>query len=117
MNDRVCVILNPAAGRGRGLRTLPEIRKTFAAQGVTEILVTTAKHEEGSIARHAIDRGFGTLVAVGGDGTWSNVAQAILESQSDCRLALLAAGTGNDFAKTLGAPAHDFAVTARLAVQ
>ena len=31
-------------------------------------------------------------------------------------MALLATGTGNDFAKTVGAPARDFAATARLAV-
>ncbi len=53
----------------------------------------------------------------GGDGTWSNAANAILSSGSNCRLALLAAGTGNDFAKTVGAPAHDLAATAKLAVE
>ena len=53
------------------------------------------------------------LVAVGGDGTWSNVANAILRSGADCRLALIAAGNGNDFAKTIGAPAGDVVATAR----
>jgi diacylglycerol kinase (ATP) len=33
------------------------------------------------------------------------------------RLALCAAGTGNDFAKTLGVPCTDFAATARMAVE
>jgi len=41
------------------------------------------------------------------DGTWSNVANAILEARADVRLALLAAGTGNDFVKSIGAPARD----------
>ncbi len=53
-------------------------------------------------------------MAVGGDGTWSNVADAILAAGADCRLALVAAGTGNDFAKSLGVPAGDAAHTARL---
>jgi diacylglycerol kinase (ATP) len=55
-------------------------------------------------------------VAVGGDGTWSNVADAILHSGTDCRLALVAAGTGNDFAKSVVVPARDYAAMARLAV-
>ena len=63
-----------------------------------------------------LDDGATTIVAVGGDGTWSNVADAIVHSGADCRLALIAAGTGNDFAKSVGAPANDFAATARLAV-
>jgi diacylglycerol kinase (ATP) len=53
---------------------------------------------------------------VGGDGTWSNVADAIVHSGTDCRLALVAAGTGNDFAKSVVVPARDYAATARLAV-
>jgi diacylglycerol kinase (ATP) len=70
------------------------------------------------LARQAIRDGAKTLVAVGGDGTWGNVANAIIGAGAgrDVRLALLAAGTGNDFAKTVGAPATDYEATARLAV-
>jgi diacylglycerol kinase family enzyme len=35
---------------------------------------------------------------------------------ADCRLALVAAGTGNDFAKSVAVPARDYDATARLAV-
>jgi diacylglycerol kinase (ATP) len=55
-------------------------------------------------------------VAVGGDGTWSNVANALIRSRADCRLGLIAAGTGNDFAKSLGVPARECVASARLAV-
>ena len=54
---------------------------------------------------------------MGGDGTWSNVASAILRSGADCRLGLIAAGTGNDFAKSLAVPAKDLTASARLAVE
>ncbi|MEK7824504.1 MAG: YegS/Rv2252/BmrU family lipid kinase [Candidatus Eisenbacteria bacterium] len=112
----VRVIVNPAAGRGRGARMMPEIRAAFAEVGVSAIESTGEAGDECTLARRALDQGCTTLVAVGGDGTWSNVAGAILASGADCRLALLAAGTGNDFAKTVGAPAGDVAATARLAV-
>jgi diacylglycerol kinase (ATP) len=116
MAGRVCVIVNPAAGRGRGARTLPAVRQAFAAVGVTDVRLTDQREGERGVALKAIEDGRSTIVAVGGDGTWSNVANAILASGADCRLALIAAGTGNDFAKTVGAPSKDIALTARLAV-
>lgn len=40
---------------------------------------------------------------MGGDGTWSHVADRVLASgRTDVRLGLLPAGTGNDFARSLG---------------
>ncbi len=117
MSQKVCVIVNPAAGRGRGARALPAVRAAFAAAGASEVRLTDVREGERAVARRAIDDGFTTLVAVGGDGTWGNVANAILNSGADVRLALIAAGTGNDFAKTVGAPMNDFAQTAKLAVQ
>ena len=115
MSQRVCVIVNPASGRGRGARTLPLVRDAFAAVGVTDVRTTEVREGERAVARRAIADGCTTLVAVGGDGTWGNVANAILASGADCRLALVAAGTGNDFAKTVGAPMRDIPLTARLA--
>lgn len=112
----VCVIVNPASGKGRGAKAADRVRQAFAAVGVTDIRSTKAKGDETTVALRAIQDGARTIVAVGGDGTWSNVANAILGAGAPVRLALAAAGTGNDFAKTVGAPASDFAATARLAV-
>jgi diacylglycerol kinase (ATP) len=119
MADRVCVIVNPAAGRGRGARALEGVRAAFAAVGVTDVRLTEAKEGERALATRAINEGATTLVAVGGDGTWSNVANAVLAAGAGdaVRVALVAAGTGNDFAKTVGAPASDFAATARLVAE
>jgi diacylglycerol kinase (ATP) len=116
MTERACVIVNPAAGRGRGARALGEVRAAFAAVGIDDVRVTDARDSEALIARRAIDAGVTTIVAVGGDGTWSNVANAILAGGAGdtVRLALVAAGTGNDFAKTVGAPASDVRATAAL---
>jgi diacylglycerol kinase (ATP) len=116
--SKVCVIVNPASGRGSGARALPAIRTAFAAVGVSEIRLTSAKGSERADARKALDDGFDTIVACGGDGTWGSVADAIIAAGAgkQARLALLATGTGNDFAKTVGAPARDFDATARLAV-
>lgn len=56
-----------------------------------------------------MERGFETIVAVGGDGTWSHVADAILSSgrAEHVRFALLPSGTGNDFGRSLGLDHRD----------
>ena len=118
MSHKVCVIVNPASGRGSGARALPAIRAAFSAVGVSEIRLTSTKGDEEMGARRAIDDGFDTIVACGGDGTWGNVANGILAAGAGrgVRMAPLATGTGNDFAKTVGIPARDFSAIARLAV-
>lgn len=69
--------------------------------------------------REALDEGFSTIVAAGGDGTWSNVGCAMLREGAgkSVALALVAAGTGNDLAKSIGAPASDYNLTARLSAE
>ncbi len=67
--------------------------------------------DERTLARRAAEAGVETIIALGGDGTWSNVARGILDAGTDTRLALLAGGTGNDLAHNVGAPAHDVRAT------
>jgi diacylglycerol kinase (ATP) len=95
------------------------VRRAFAGVGVAggAIQSTARPGDEALLTRRAIDDGATTIVAVGGDGTWSNVANAVLRSGADCRLALVAAGTCNDFAKSAGVPATDYAAMARLSVE
>jgi diacylglycerol kinase (ATP) len=116
---RVCVIANPASGRGRGSRVLSRLRPILAESGAAEIRVTSTRGDEQSMVRRALDDGFDTLIALGGDGTWGNVANGILGcgAGEQARLALLAAGTGNDFAKSVGVPASDIRATVRLALE
>jgi diacylglycerol kinase (ATP) len=98
---------------------IPQVRSVLTEMGHGELRATTAHGDELGLVRRALDDGFDTLIALGGDGTWSNVANAILSSGGgpNVRLALLAAGTGNDFAKTIGAPVSDIHETVRLALE
>jgi diacylglycerol kinase (ATP) len=114
ITERVRIILNPAAGRGRGVQLLPAVEEAFGRAGVHDIVRTTFSGEEEALTARAIADGCTTIVAVGGDGTWGRVAHAIMASGVDVRLTLVAGGTGNDFAKTIGAPAHDLAKTVEL---
>lgn len=95
---------------------LPAVRAAMRAVGVEDVRVTTAAGDELRLAREAALEGAETIVAMGGDGTWGNVARGILESGRDVRLALIATGTGNDFGHSLGLPVTDPRAMARIAV-
>jgi diacylglycerol kinase (ATP) len=97
-----CLIVNPAAGRGGIRAKLPHLLRVFRSQGFVNISYTSAAGDEEDLALRAITQGTRTIVAVGGDGTCGRIADAILQSRSGCRLAVVPIGTGNDFAKTLG---------------
>jgi diacylglycerol kinase (ATP) len=102
LNDRVFVIMNPAAGRGTARARIQAIRSAFSAHGISEFHETRVAGDEAKLAAVAIDRGAETIVTVGGDGTCSRIASTLLERGRHCRLAVVPCGTGNDFAKTLG---------------
>jgi diacylglycerol kinase (ATP) len=116
MPERVSVIVNPQAGRGRGAKMIPQVTELFARQGVRDIHYTSEKGDETRLAHQAMSNGCTTIVVVGGDGTTTHVANAILESGRDVRLAILPAGTGNDFAKVLGTDKCDPALVVRKSV-
>jgi YegS/Rv2252/BmrU family lipid kinase len=98
------VLINPAAGRGRGARRLPRFRELLARHAPGHVAqVTSAPGQEAALVDRALADGFRTIVAVGGDGTWSLVADRVVRAgRRDVRLALLPGGTGNDFGKSLG---------------
>jgi len=104
---KLVAIANPAAGRGRAARLLPRLALLLDRAGGGQLLLTEYPGHEATLAREASDAGADTLLAIGGDGTWGNVVRGLMASQRRARLALLAAGTGNDLAFAAGIPAHD----------
>jgi diacylglycerol kinase (ATP) len=110
VGEPVFVVFNPRSGKGRGGRLVEPVLKALERPGVpVEHALTTRAGEEGELAERAIARGFRKIVAVGGDGTWSNVAGGMLRSGQPAALGLVPGGTGCDLAKSLGIPAKDVA--------
>ena len=111
------LIANPAAGRGRAQRALRSVRAAFADLVGDRVLITAAAGDEERLVRQALDGGCETLAVLGGDGTWSKAAAALVHAGSRCVLVPVAGGTGNDFPKTLDLPAGDPSAMARLAAE
>jgi diacylglycerol kinase (ATP) len=108
------VIVNPASGRGAGARHLERLRALFGAHGITDIRATNAPGDEARVVQEAVRDGAETIAVAGGDGTWGKAAVALARLGSPARMAFLANGTGNDFAKNLPVPAQDHAAMAAL---
>jgi diacylglycerol kinase (ATP) len=98
------VIFNPASGRGRGRRGIQRYRRLLEeALTYVSFGTTTRAGGERELADRALDEGYHVVVAVGGDGTWSHVADRVLASgREDVAFGILPAGTGNDFCRNLG---------------
>ena len=92
------VIVNPAAGRGRTRRLLPDIEERAAAVGA-KIEVSLSADDPPRMAREAAAQGH-DLVACGGDGVAAAVAGVAADTGR--RLAIVPTGAGNDFARNLG---------------
>ena len=113
--SRIALIANPAAGQGRGARVIAHVRDAFRHVGCTDVHVTERAGDEARFATELAGNGIDTIAVLGGDGTWSKVAGALVQARAECRMAMVAAGTGNDFVKTARVPATDYAAMAQLA--
>lgn len=96
------IISNPAAGKTKSSKKLEIVEKVFTDRGVAfETHLSRGVGDAANIARELTANGEREIVALGGDGTLHEVLNGIVEPQN-CRLGLVPAGTGNDFAEKAG---------------
>ena len=98
---KMLVIVNPAAGRGKALKALPKIEAALKEMGLSHELARTEAPDHATVlAQEAAKAGYDIVACVGGDGTVSETGRGLIGTNT--ALALLPAGTGNDFARALG---------------
>jgi YegS/Rv2252/BmrU family lipid kinase len=97
-------IFNPCSGRNRRSPRLAAELQAFskAHRMDAAIVFTECPGHATELAREALDAGVERIVAVGGDGTMNEVAQALVGSPA--ALALVPCGSGNGLALHLGLP-------------
>jgi YegS/Rv2252/BmrU family lipid kinase len=98
-------IVNPVSGGGRTKRRIPALEAAIRRAGIEPDIILTEHRGHGTeIARDAIEAGRETIIAVGGDGTVYEVANAILDAAAGdrVRLGTIGMGTGKDVARCLG---------------
>ena len=97
------LIVNLIAGQGRCKELFPKIKVELDRRRIEyDLHFTNEPMEAVDVAKMGIEAGFSHIVAMGGDGTINEVANGLLGS--DATLAVIPAGTGNDFIRMLGIP-------------
>jgi YegS/Rv2252/BmrU family lipid kinase len=101
-------IINPASARGTTLRAWAVARGKIEGLGIDFAEhVTTQAGEATEVTREALVNGVTRIIAVGGDGTLSEVASGYFDHQGNAinnsaAIGLLPSGTGSDFQRSLG---------------
>lgn len=105
----IVVLANPTAGGGKAGKLIGRADGILRDLRVEHrILVTRSAAEMESAAREAGEGGAPIVAVLGGDGTVSCAANGLLGSGA--ALAVLPAGTGDDFANSIGVSRFDSAV-------
>jgi diacylglycerol kinase (ATP) len=96
------VLINPISGRGKGARVGSEVISFLSTRGISYevVSVATADATRENLQKIIQDKGCDGIIAVGGDGLVNLAIQEIARTQIP--LAVIPAGTGNDFCRTLG---------------
>lgn len=79
-----------------------------------DVRVTWEAGDAQRMVREALQAGYPTLIAGGGDGTLRDVAEAMAHAKTNASLVLLPLGTANDFAHAAGVPLTPMAALALL---
>ncbi len=104
-------VVNPVAGRGKALYTWQRVQASMDSAGVLYAhALTTGPGHATELAARAVAEGYEACVGVGGDGTLHEMLPALVGTAT--ALGCVPAGTGNDFARTLGIPRQHAAMLA-----
>lgn len=100
----VKLIANPDAGdTSEGTSRIEQVIRYLSEHGLkVDVALAHPVEEVVPIARKAVKDGYDVVIAMGGDGTVSAVIRGIARSKA--RLGIIAAGTENDIAWSLGIP-------------
>ena len=102
-------LVNPAAGKGRGARQWSRLERQLIAASVPFVAVITERHgQTPGLAANAWRAGYQHFISVGGDGSHHELVNGLMEARDPSEdppvVAVLSAGSGNDWARTHGLP-------------
>ena len=107
MKQKYFFIINPTAKNGRVMTIWQQVASELENRIVSyDYAVSTSEENVSELAESAAKKGY-IVVGVGGDGTVSRIAGALVGKNAI--FGLIPAGTGNDFARTFAIPKEPLA--------
>lgn len=111
---KLFIILNPVAGAGAAEAVQAAVQAYFSCDHGSCVIHETSEQDDlGRLAKDAAGRGVDAVVAAGGDGTVSAVANGLVGTSTP--MGILPLGTANVLARDLGIPTDLHAACALLA--
>ncbi|MCD2255149.1 diacylglycerol kinase [Agrilactobacillus fermenti] len=109
MRVRARLIYNPTAGHETLLRSVGQILHILETAGyeASAFQTTKAPLSAAKEAKRVAKEGFDLIVAAGGDGTINEVVNGIAGLKRRPKMAIIPAGTTNDYARALKIPRED----------
>lgn len=108
MQDLWLVIVNPVSGGKRAPKRWAKIQPVLEQAGIPfQVQITEYRDHGAALVREALQAGVRKCMIVGGDGTANDVINGVYTSGIDpatVMLAMVPAGTGNDWVRTIGSP-------------
>ncbi len=103
-NNSLKLIVNPNADLGRAWRWASDLRPVAEEFGGADWSGTVYPTHAKELTLQAIEAGYETIVAVGGDGTVHEVINGLMQVpvEKRPRLGIVPLGSGNDFASAMG---------------
>ena len=95
-------MVNPSAGAGRAVRSAQQLEEKLHAIGLGCVVHTSQQAGDLHAWTRDLAPDASAVIAVGGDGTVSEVVSGLQSSASNRAFCALPCGSGNDFAYALG---------------
>jgi YegS/Rv2252/BmrU family lipid kinase len=111
VSPRALLIVNPTSGGGATGRSFGSMKETIErVLGPVDVALTERRGHAVELAREGALAGHRLVIAVGGDGTFNEVVNGLLQARNGSssidadspRIGMIAQGTGGDFRKALG---------------
>jgi len=117
MELKMKVIINPSSGRQTIRQTVDDVIGYLVDAKALYRADYCFTREKNDALKYAVEMKKGEydlVLAVGGDGTINEVVNGLMQSGSDTPLAILSAGTVNDFATYIGVPSDPYSFSRML---
>ncbi len=101
---KLLLIINPTAGKRRGIDYLPKIVERFKTEGYDVEFRYTEIDKNATAITTAFGKGKDIIVCCGGDGTLKETICGVIALKEDIKIGYIPLGTTNDFAHSLNIP-------------
>lgn len=114
-HKKLLLIMNPRSGTMQASKLLADIIQEFEKAGyITTVMMTQARNDAREWARKYSGE-YDRVVVSGGDGTFNELVDGVMESKNRPVIGYIPSGSTNDFAVSLGLPKGIIAAAERAA--